>query len=141
MKKFLLLAVIATTCGLCAAQTLDGIKLDLATPATVAIRHSMAQRSSRLSRFYEAGVIGVNRRGLLEIRDASNLRLAQRQIAEKLLDAENHDRDTLVLAIAETYKRMSDLPAVRDGWARRWEAEMKSGWWIQDERGNWMKKP
>ncbi len=79
------------------------INLDIGTPPVVIVKHSLAQRSSRLVRFYDAGIIGLAYDGMVRIRDDSHLTLAQRQIAEKLIDNENPDRNSLIYAIAEAH--------------------------------------
>lgn len=128
----------------CSAFAADAIRYDINDPMTVVIHHSMKQRESRLVRFYEPGVIGLANNGDLAISDASRLgKLATRQIVEKLLDAENSDRMAYIAAIAHANKRKDDasVAEIRAGMRKRWEAEMKSGWMIQDDKGNWTKKP
>jgi hypothetical protein len=125
------------------AETIDGINYDMGTPPIVVTHHAMGQRLSRLVRFYEPGIMGVNNQGLVEIRPGSGkkLTLAQRQIAEKLIDAENHDRESLVMAIADGNGKREAMPIVRQQLKKRWQHEMKSGWWIQDDNGVWVQKP
>lgn len=118
------------------------INLDIATPPVVITRHSMTQRQSRLMRFYEVGVIGLGNDGMLLIHDSSRLSLVQRQIAEKLIDNENNDRKSLIFAISDAHEgKQAVQPEVRAGLLKRWQSQFKSGWWIQDTKGNWIKKP
>lgn len=120
----------------------EPINLDIATPPAIVIRHSMTQRQSRLVRFYEAGIIGLRSDGMLEVRDSSHLKLVQRQIAEKLVDHENNDRKGLAYAIAHDHEgKVARVDEIRAGLATRWQAQFKSGWWLQDAQGNWTKKP
>ena len=57
----LLLALLSTCLPLAAAAapTADQINVNIGTPAVMALRHSLAQRQSRLIRFYEAGIMGI----------------------------------------------------------------------------------
>lgn len=128
----------------CAAGAADQapIKLDIANPMTVTIQHSMQQRVSRLVKFYEPGVIGLLKNGNLGVRDPSRLnKIATRQIVEKLIDAENNDRQALIAAVAVANERRSEVDAFRLMMARKWANELHSGWWYQDEQDNWIQKP
>lgn len=77
---FILLAFLAISAA--AAPTSDEINLDIGTPPVMVAKHTLAQRTSRLVRFYEAGVIGLGYDGMIKMHDGSRLTLTQRQIAE-----------------------------------------------------------
>jgi hypothetical protein len=104
-------------------------------------KHTLAQRQSRLIRFYEPGIIGLGNDGMVKLRDASHLTLVQRQIAEKLIDQENPERNSLIFAIAQAHGGDTAIPAVREAQIKRWKNQFKSGWWIEDAQGAWHKKP
>ncbi|MDS4014549.1 MAG: DUF1318 domain-containing protein [Candidatus Accumulibacter sp.] len=136
------LVLLALFClPLLATASGETINLDIGTPPVIVVKHSLAQRTSRLVRFYEAGVIGLGHDGMIKLRDASRLNLAQRQIAEKLIDNENPDRNSLIYALAEAHGGQSAEPAARRAQVRRWHEQFHSGWWIEDARGNWLRKP
>lgn len=143
MKHVLTALLILGTLVSARAETVDGINYDMGTPPIVVTHHAMAQRVSRLIRFYEPGIIGVDNKGMVAIRPGAGdkLTLAQRQIAEKLIDAENHDRDSMVLAVADANGRRDAMPRIREQLTRRRQAEMRSGWWIQNDQGEWVRKP
>ncbi|WP_300329474.1 DUF1318 domain-containing protein [Accumulibacter sp.] len=124
-----------------AAPGSEAINLDIGTPPVIVVKHSLAQRTSRLVRFYDAGVIGLGHDGMIKLRDASRLNLAQRQIAEKLIDNENPDRNSLIYALAEAHGGQSTEPAARQAQIRRWHEQFRSGWWVEDAQGNWSRKP
>ena len=124
-----------------AAPTSAEINLDIGTPPVMVAKHTLAQRSSRLIRFYEAGVIGLGNDGMIKIHDGSRLTLTQSQIAGKLIDQENHERNSLIYAIAEAHGGKEAQPAVRAAQIKRWKDQFHSGWWIEDAQGNWYKKP
>lgn len=141
MKKQLAVAIAAL--ALCSEFGFAAdFNIDINTPPTVVVKHSMAQRHSRLIRFYDAGVIGLTKTGDLAICDGTRLKmLVQRQTAEKLIDADTEDRKSLVHAIAYSLKQPDAQPEIRNALIERWRKEWKSGWCIQDEQGNWTKKP
>lgn len=143
MKRLFVLLVLFAFLSLpvTAAPTSDQINLDIGTPPVVVVKHSLAQRASRLVRFYDAGVIGLGYDGMVKLRDGSRLTLPQRQIAEKLIDQENPDRNSLIFALAEAHGGKEAQAAVRAAQVKRWKDQFHSGWWIQDAQGNWNKKP
>lgn len=127
--------------AIAAAPTSTPINLDIGTPPVVVVKHSLAQRTSRLIRFYEAGIIGLGYDGMVKIRDASRLTLVQRQIAEKLIDQENPDRNSLIYALAEAHGGAEARAAARAAQVQRWKEQFRSGWWVEDEQGRWQQKP
>lgn len=141
MKHIVLLSALLLSLGAWAADPAP-INLNINNPMTVTIRHSMEQRVSRLIKFYEPGVIGMLKNGDIGIRDPSRLqKIATRQIVEKLIDAENSDRQALIAAVAMANDRRNAIDEFRSLMAKKWAAETKSGWWYQDEQGNWIQKP
>jgi hypothetical protein len=142
----LLLALLSTCLPLPAAAvpTADQINLDIGTPPVIAVRHSLAQRQSRLTRFYEAGIMGLDINGMVKVRDQERLsqqHLSVQQAAGKTIDQENPDRNSLIYAIAEAHGGKEAVPVVREMMAKRWREQFKSGWWLQDEKGVWHQKP
>ena len=78
----------------------------------------------------------------MQIRDYSKLsNLTLRQSAEKLVDQENPDRMSLIYAIAEAHGGKEQIPVVQELMIKRYRDQVKPGWWIQDEKGNWIQKP
>ncbi len=120
----------------------EPINIDIGTPPVIVIKHSMTQRYSRLVRMYDAGIIGLGNDGMLQKRDTGKqLTLVQRQIAEKLIDQDNNDRQALVYAIAYNQGGNARLPEIRAALLKRWQEQFKTGWWMQDGAGNWFQKP
>ena len=117
------------------------INLDIGTPPVVVVKHSLAQRTSRLVRFYESGEIGLGEDGLIYLRDGSKMSLAKRQIAEKLIDVENPERQALIQALADSNGRRDAEPEVWQLMRARWHQQWKSGWWLRDAAGKWSQKP
>lgn len=142
MKSALSVLLFLAALASAQAETIAGINYDMGTPPIIVTHHAMAQRFSRLIRFYEPGIMGVNNQGMVAIRPGAGdkLTLTQRQIAEKLIDAENHDRDSMALAVADANGRRDAMPRIREQLTRHWQREMRSGWWIQNDQGEWGRK-
>jgi hypothetical protein len=117
------------------------INVDIGTPPVIVVKHSLAQRTSRLVRFYEAGEIGLGHDGFIYLRDNSKMSLAKRQIAEKLIDAENPERSALIQALADSNGRRDAEPQIWELMRERWHQQWKSGWWLRDAEGKWSRKP
>lgn len=117
------------------------INLDIGTPPVVVVKHSIAQRTSRLLRFYEAGEIGLGKDGFIYLRDGVKMNLAKRQIAEKLIDIENQERRALIQALADSNHRRDAEPEIWELMRARWNQQWKSGWWLRDDAGKWSRKP
>ena len=101
--KYILILLVFLAKSVAAAPVTSEINLDIGTPPVMVAKHSLAQRSSRLIRFYEAGVIGLGDDGMIKVHDGSRLTLTQSQIAGKLIDQENPERNSLIYAIAEAH--------------------------------------
>jgi hypothetical protein len=144
MKKLLLLLSCLTlpmTHAVAAEPAKAPINLDIGTPTVAVVKHALAQRTSRLVRFYEAGEIGLGQDGFIYLRDGAKMNLAKRQIAEKLIDTENQERKALIQALADSNGRRNDEAGVWELQRARWQQQWKSGWWLRDAAGNWSAKP
>jgi hypothetical protein len=145
MKRFAFALLAALTLPVVAAEpakdaTKPPINLDIGAPTVVIVKHSLAQRTSRLVRFYEAGEIGLGQDGLNYLRDSSKMTLAKRQIAEKLIDVDNQERKALIQALADSNGRRDAEPEVWELMRERWHSR-GVGWWLRDAEGKWSKKP
>ncbi len=136
----LLLACIALP-ATAAEPAKPAINLDIGTPPVIVVKHSIAQRTSRLVRFYEAGEIGLGKDGFIYLREGAKMSLAKRQIAEKLIDVENQERRALVQALADSNHRRDAEPEIWELMRARWNQQWKSGWWLRDADGKWSRKP
>ena len=146
MKRFALVLLAGLALPAFAAEPVKDaarppINLDIGTPTVVVVKHSLAQRTSRLVRFYEAGEIGLGQDGFIYLRDGSKMTLVKRQIAEKLIDTENEERKALIQALADSNGRRNDEAEVWTLQRARWHQQWKSGWWLRDAAGKWSRKP
>lgn len=113
--------------------------LEINTPAIAAIQASMQSRHAQLAPFYAAGAIGLTADGLLAVRDAKAVPIAQRGALSSLVAAENADRARLYKEIAQANGHPEWAAQVKSTFAQRWIDKAPSGWWVQ-RGGGWAQK-
>jgi uncharacterized protein YdbL (DUF1318 family) len=115
---------------------------EVTSPAIRKIIESRASRVSSLGKHKAAGVIGENNRGLVEIRNLEALSdLKERAEAQRLVKAENADRDELFREIAAIKKvDLSQLDKIRETYAGTIREMARPGEWIQSPDGSWKQK-
>jgi len=117
------------------------VNIDVSTPAIRGIKESIKSRYAQLKAFYDKGAIGENNKGLIEAKDTAGLNLQERSLVNKLIDQENKDRAALYSEIANANKLGSDsVPQIKKIFANSWREKSQSGWWVQNDGGNWEKK-
>ena len=110
------------------------------TPKIRKIQAKMKKRNASLKKYYANGAIGFTRDALVKLRNASAVPLKERSKVNKLVTAENADRNALYRAIADANGHPEWLPDVRNTYAGIWIDEAGKGWWYQDARGKWKQK-
>lgn len=113
--------------------------LEINTPAISALQSSMQARHVQLAAYYDSGAVGLTRDGLLAVRDASAIPLAQRQAVNALVAAENRDRQALYREIARANGHPEWEDEVRSTFGQRWIQKAAPGWWVQSN-GAWTRK-
>lgn len=115
-------------------------------PDVVDAYKKMGERLNEIDMLRDNGVAGEGNNGLL-IKRKNNLTDEE----TKLIQAENEDRTTVIKGMAKAIVRINRLPeneanikqvlpqAIKQFVSIRRE-KAKSGWWIQDDEGNWYKK-
>lgn len=103
------------------------------------LRTRMESRFSALQPFYAAGFIGIQTDGLLAVRDAANVPLKDRNQVNKLVAAENADRQGLYQAIANANGHPEWAVQIKSTFAARWVSNAQPGWWYQSS-GSWKQK-
>ena len=85
-------------------------------------------------------VVGFTNSGLVEIVDASQLGLKDRQMVKKVVADENRDRAALYreMAIANDHPEWEEQ--IRDAFVKQWIQQAKPGWSYQNQSGQWVKK-
>lgn len=139
----------ATQMTLLAMQVLDFVvpaaqaaepNIDISSPAVQQLTSSMESRHPSLAPHYSSGAIGLTRDGMVAVRDANAVPLAERNGVKKLVADENADRSALYREIAVANGHPEWESDIRKTFAQRWIAKAQSGWYYQDGSGNWTQK-
>ncbi len=124
-----------------AAHAQENANIDMSTPASVAIQASMKARFDQLRKYFESGAVGFTNNGLIEVRDATVVPLAERATVKRLVAEDNKDRDALYAEIARANNHPEWEADIRKIFARRWvERGAQPGWYYQDADGGWKQK-
>lgn len=113
--------------------------LDVSSAAIRQITDSMKARHERLVKYYDSGAIGYTADGLVAIRDANLIPLAERNSVRNAVADENRDRTSLYTEIARANGHPEWAADIRATFAKRWVANAKSGWYYNDGSG-WKRK-
>lgn len=117
------------------------INIEVSTPAIRALKEAMRGRYQYLYPFYQKGALGENMKGYVEERDSSQLNLREKADLRNLIQQENRDRQSLYLEIISANKFGQEvLPQVERIFANSWRTKSQSGWWIQNDDAQWVKK-
>lgn len=119
------------------AQSAD---ISISTPAIHSLKEKMKQRHSQLQPYYNSGAIGMDSRGLLDLRDPRAVSIKERNEVNQLVAAENQDRNALYVEIARANGHPEWEDDIRSTFARRWVANAPSGWYFIDSSGSWKQK-
>jgi uncharacterized protein YdbL (DUF1318 family) len=114
--------------------------INISSPAIRSLTGSMASRQQQLNAYYRSGSIGLTSGGLITIRDPGAVPLKERNTLKQLVAADNRDRNALYREIAKANGHPEWEQEIRSTFARRWVANAPSGWWYQDNSGNWRQK-
>lgn len=120
-----------------AAQQPD---IDVSTPAIQALKSAMASRHRALAPYYDSGAIGMTGQGTLDLRDASEVPLKERNQVKRLINDENADRARLYAEIARANGHPEWERDIRSIFASRWVGNAPRGWWYQSGSGAWTQK-
>jgi uncharacterized protein YdbL (DUF1318 family) len=113
--------------------------LNIDSSAIRQLRTRMESRFSSLQPLYAAGYIGIQGDGLLAVRNAASVPLKERNQVNKLVAAENADRQSLYQAIANANGHPEWAAQIKSTFAARWISNAQSGWWYQSS-GSWKQK-
>ncbi len=113
--------------------------ININSPRINELKSKMKARHEELKPFYQQGAIGLNGKGLLEIRDADAVSLRDRSQLQNLVKAENADRQALYEEIARANGQPDWEADIQETFARRWQQNAPNGWWIEQD-GNWQQK-
>lgn len=120
------------------AQTID---INITTPAIRRLIESRKRRFPLLIPLFNAGALGENNQGLLDLRSLQQLSLQDKARAKTLQQQENHDRQQLYQELGKANQIAADrINDIANIFAEVNRKEARSGWWIQEQSGNWKKK-
>ena len=114
--------------------------IDISSPAIRALTASMKGRASELEGFFTSGAVGLTSDGLVEIRDANAVALADRNRLRKLVSDDNADRNSLYREIAGANGHPEWEADIRSTFAERWIANARAGWYYKTKAGAWTQK-
>ncbi|OGT00023.1 MAG: DUF1318 domain-containing protein [Gallionellales bacterium RIFCSPLOWO2_12_FULL_59_22] len=129
-------AIVALTAALNVSAAAD---LEVNTPGINAIKQSMQTRHAQLAPYYDSGAVGLTADGMIALRDAGAVPLAQRQAVNALVAAENGDRSALYAEIAKANGHPEWQAEIRSTFAQRWIQRAQPKWWVQSG-GGWKQK-
>lgn len=115
---------------------------EVTSPAIRKIIDSRAARASALADYKSKGVVGENNQARVEVRNLETLPdLKARAEVQRLVRAENADREELFKEIAAAKKvDLSQLPKIRETYARTLRDGARPGEWVQMPDGTWSQK-
>ncbi len=123
------------------AQAQQSLNIDINTPSIQAIQLRMRDRQKNVLRsYYEAGAIGLDNKGLVQIRDLTAVGLSERTRLKQAVHEDNQDRNAVYreIAVANGHPEWED--EIRSTFAERWIELAPAGWYYLDNKGNWQQK-
>ncbi len=115
--------------------------VNIQTPQIATIQARMTQRfATTLSKYCASGAIGFTRDGLVAVRDAASVPLAERAIVNSAVADENKDRLAVYHEIALANGHAEWEAQIRSTFARQWIQQARTGWYYQDTNGAWKQK-
>lgn len=113
--------------------------LSIDSPEIRQLTAAMEKRFSSLQSFYASGAIGIKADGFLTVRHMASVALKDRNQVNKLVAAENADRQALYQAIANANGHPEWVTEIKSTFAARWISNAQTGWWYQSA-GAWKQK-
>lgn len=102
----------------------------------------MRARLPQLKPLLESGILGLSAQGNLVTREPASLQTSQLA----LVNHENLDRTILYRANLVDTGHLDDpnvdwIRYTTAVYALQWASQAPAGWWVQNERGEWLRKP
>jgi uncharacterized protein len=115
--------------------------LNIQTTAVRDIQARMKQRfDSVLTKALAAGSIGLTRDGLVAVRDAAAVPLAERSGLNQAVAEENRDRKAVYSEIARANGHPEWEAQIQSTFAAQWVQQARAGWYYQDATGAWKQR-
>jgi uncharacterized protein YdbL (DUF1318 family) len=114
---------------------------NVSNPAIRALKEAMKRRFPDLKPLFDAGNIGENNNGLVEVRDEGGLNLKDKAALRGLVKDENSDRMKLYAEVAKALSiDAGQVGRVQKIFAQSWNKAASPGWWVQEDTDEWVKK-
>lgn len=114
--------------------------INVSTPEIRALKEAIKQRAGSLIPYLNGGQVGIGADGLLKLRSSEGLDLKGRGEVNRLLTAENADRQRLYLEIARANGFPDQVAEVQAIFAESWREQAAAGWFLEAKDGSWKKK-
>lgn len=115
--------------------------LNIQTPVIREIQSRMKQRfDSVLAKHFGSGAVGLTKDGLLAVRDAASVSLAERVAVNQAVADDNRDRAAVYREIAVANGHPDWESQIRSTFAKQWVEQARPGWYYQDAAGAWKRK-
>lgn len=114
--------------------------INVSTPEINALKASIKQRAASLIPYLTGGQVGIGSEGLLKLRSSEGLDLKGRGEVNRLLTAENADRQRLYQEIARANGFPDQVAEVQAVFAESWREQAAAGWYLEGKDGSWKKK-
>ncbi len=114
--------------------------IDISSPGVRRIQESMKARNAALEPFYNSGAVGFTVDAMVAVRDLNSVTLRDRNTVRQLVADENRDRDALYREIASANGHPEWEDQIRATFSKRWIANARSGWYYQNDAGDWRQK-
>jgi len=115
--------------------------ISITSPQIAAIQARMTQRfGSSLAKYCASGAVGFTRDGLMAVRDAASVPLAERAAVNSAVADENRDRQSVYHEIALANGHAEWEGQIREAFAKQWIQHARPGWYYQDASGTWKQK-
>lgn len=115
--------------------------INVSNPAIRALRESIRARADAIKPYMDRGNVGIDHEGHLVVRTTDGLNLKERAEVQRLVEAENRDREALYAEIAKANnfprERVADIRKI---FARSWMENARRGWWVEESPGSWRRK-
>jgi uncharacterized protein YdbL (DUF1318 family) len=114
---------------------------EVSNAAIRGLKQQIAQHHQQLVPYYGKGNVGIAGNGMLEVRNTDGLGVSEVAQLRRLVAADNQARSQLYQEVAKALDiDPSQVGKVQDIFAKEWRQRAQSGWWIQEDNGNWVKK-
>jgi hypothetical protein len=127
----------------------DELAIELASmPEVLKAYDEMRQRLPQLNKLRESGAVGVNKQGLISIRDKAKM-----AGLDAVVKAENDNRKTVITSMARAIEKINQkkqpgakfdfnqlMSRAASIYADLKREESKPGWWMEQADGRWVQK-